>query len=117
MKTAIARARGVPPEAGNGIPQTGPDAAKGAIWRIRKQSTDCTDYTDRSDDSDCPDRLTAQAAKSPPAWTAGAGGGPVFLPAIIGVCFSKRTPMMDIIKPQNIVFPEENENSKLENAR
>ena len=114
MKTAIARAGGVPPEAGNGFPQTGPDAAGDATGRIRKQSTDYTDYTDRSDR---PDRLTAQAAKLPPAWTAGAGGRPVSLPAITWVCFSKQTHVMDTIKPQNLVFPRENENVELENAR
>ena len=92
MKRSGVRARRVPPEA--------PNAARGTIWRTRKQSTDFTDYSEKSKAASSrrtpaepvaahlEDTLSWSRAvmdgQSPP-WTARAGGGPVFLPEIIYV--------------------------------
>ncbi len=116
MKRSGVRARGVPPEA--------PNAARGAIWRTRKQSTDFTDCSDYSEKSEAvPNRRTpagprvAYLEDTPswsravmggqlPPWTARAGGGPVFLPEIIYVRFSKRTHMTAPGKTGKHRFPE-----------
>ncbi len=116
MKRSVVRARGVPLEA--------PNAVGGAIWRSRKQSTDFTDFTECSEKSKAASSRRTPAGpmaahlegtpswsrvvvggQSPP-WTARAGGGPVFLPEIIYVRFSKRTHMTAPGKTGKLRFSE-----------
>ena len=113
MKRSGVRARRVPPEA--------PNAARGTIWRTRKQPTDFTDFTEKSEAAsnrrtpagpvaahleDTPSWSRAVAGGQAPSWTARAGGGPVFLPEIIYVRFSKRTHMTAPGKTWKHRFPK-----------